>query len=65
MNRIPRNFKSIIATPLCGNCENRQMIITKDEIGYHGAEIATGKLWCVPVAHLRNDHFFRIDSIEK
>ena len=65
MNRIPRNSKRIIATPLCGNCENRQMIITKDELGYHGAEIATGKLWSVPVGHLRNDHLFRIDSIEK
>ena len=65
MNRIPRTFKSILATPLFGDVNGKQMVITKDEQGYHGRELATGKEWGIFVAHLRNENCFRIDSIEK
>ena len=65
MNRIPRNFKSIIGTFLYGNASNTTMVITKDEHGYHGREIATGKEWSIFPSHLRNADLFRIESIEK
>lgn len=63
-NRIPRNFTSIIATPLVGNAKGKQMIITKDEYGYHGREIESGFTWLIFISHLRNEHTFRIDNIE-
>ena len=63
MNRIPRKFDTIIATPLCGNAEGRKLSITKDERGYHGREIETGKMWAIFISHLRNENFYRIEKI--
>ena len=63
-NRIPRDFTSILATPLSGNASGKQMEITKDEYGYHGREIESGFTWFIFVSHLRNEHMFRIDNIE-
>lgn len=63
-NRIPRNFSSITATPLSGNAKGKQMIITKDEYGYHGREIESGFTWLIFISHLRNENMFRIDNIE-
>lgn len=63
MNRIPRNFKTITGTFLYGNCENSRMVITKDEMGYHGRD-ENGKEWSIFVSHLRNSDLFKIEKIE-
>ena len=63
MNRIPRNFKSIIGTFLSGNAEGIRMVITKDDRGYHGKEIETGREWGLFVSHLRIPEIFKIEEI--
>ena len=65
MNRIPRYFKSITATCLCGNGKGAQMVITKNENGYHGVDVDNGKRWRVLIGILRNENCFRIDRIER
>ena len=65
-NVIPRRFKSVIATALCGNCEGHTFKITKD--AYSGAllavDIDNGDRWQTFISHLRNEHFYRIESVE-
>ena len=63
-NRIPRNFKIIIATCISGNAEGCRMVITKDDGGYHGREIDTGRTWRLFPSHIRNPHVFEIESVE-
>ena len=66
MNRIPRSFKYITATALCGNCEGHTFRITKNVYdGYHAEDMQTGKIWRTFISHLRNEHFYHIDHIEK
>lgn len=66
MNRIPRNFKSITATALCGNTEGRTFHITKNVYdGYHAEDVQTGEIFTTFLDHLRNDNFFKIENIEK
>ena len=63
-NRIPRDFKKIIATVTSGNANGRRLAITKDDYGYHGVD-DEGKAWQVLPALLRNPHMFTIESIER
>ena len=66
MNRIPRKFDHIIIEELvqcnAGNTGDR-FIITKDNGNYHGTNLRTETEWQFPVAHLRNDNFFKIIEI--
>lgn len=64
-NRIPRNFKSITATFNHGNAKGVRMIITKDDTGYHGREVESGKMWAIFPSHLRNSELVTIENIEK
>lgn len=65
MNRIPRNFKSIIGTFLSGNVKGKRFRITHDDHGYHAEDLETGEIWLAFVSHLRNEAFFRMELIEK
>ena len=65
-NIIPRKFKSVTATALCGNCKGHTFKITKD--AYSGALTATdidnGDRWQTFISHLRNENFYEINNIE-
>lgn len=62
-NRIPRKFKTITGTFLSGNVEGKRMVITKDELGYHGRD-EEGNMWSVFVWTLRVPEAFQIENIE-
>ena len=64
-NRIPRNFKSITATALCGSQKGHTFRITKHIYdGYHAEDVQTGKVWTTFISHLRNENFYKIKEIE-
>lgn len=64
-NCIPRNFKKIVGEALLQSSAGApaKWEIIKDDCGYHGTNLSTGKNYRMSVSNLRNPDFFRITEI--
>lgn len=67
-NRIPRNFYSITGKILIDTSETKAddiIHVTKNDCGYLGCNVRTGKYFYIFVSMLRNSEIFQIIEIMK
>lgn len=65
-NHIPRKFNRIVAELLIETNAGKPATyhIYKNDNGYLGININTGKRWCIFPSHLKNPAVYRIISVE-